>query len=126
MEVLHDKPVIPSSSLSLAHPSAQTICPVLSLPLLVLAHSLLQSLSAVLHCQTLTQLLVGGVGALPFHLLRISHNGLCLLYRKLYFAQSHKPPYHGRVCVAPPGCLLSSSPDGPTKGILYVPSEKGK
>ncbi|NXD00137.1 DISP3 protein, partial [Certhia familiaris] len=43
--------------------------------------------------------------------------------RKLYFAQSHKPPYHGRVCVAPPGCLLSSSPDGPTKGILYVPSE---
>ncbi|NXL69966.1 DISP3 protein, partial [Leptocoma aspasia] len=44
--------------------------------------------------------------------------------RKLYFAQSHKPPYHGRVCVAPPGCLLSSSPDGPTKGILYVPSEK--
>ncbi|XP_064381673.1 protein dispatched homolog 3 isoform X1 [Dromaius novaehollandiae] len=44
--------------------------------------------------------------------------------RKLYFAQSHRPPYHGRVCVAPPGCLLSSSPDGPTKGILYVPSEK--
>ncbi|NWQ84307.1 DISP3 protein, partial [Columbina picui] len=44
--------------------------------------------------------------------------------RKLYFAQSHKPPYHGRVCAAPPGCLLSSSPDGPTKGILYVPSEK--
>ncbi|NWW74256.1 DISP3 protein, partial [Climacteris rufus] len=44
--------------------------------------------------------------------------------RKLYFAQSHKPPYHGRVCEAPPGCLLSSSPDGPTKGILYVPSEK--
>ncbi|XP_028596478.2 protein dispatched homolog 3 isoform X1 [Podarcis muralis] len=44
--------------------------------------------------------------------------------RKLYFAQSHKPPYHGRVCMAPPGCLLSSSPDGPNKGFLYVPSEK--
>ncbi|XP_028922531.1 protein dispatched homolog 3 [Ornithorhynchus anatinus] len=44
--------------------------------------------------------------------------------RKLYFAQSHKPPFHGRVCVAPPGCLLSSSPDGPNKGFLYVPSEK--
>lgn len=54
------------------------------------------------------------------------HNKLSLLHRKLYFAQSHKPPYHGRVCVAPPGCLLSSSPDGPTKGILYVPSEKGE
>lgn len=56
----------------------------------------------------------------------VPHNELSLLHRKLYFAQSHKPPYHGRVCVAPPGCLLSSSPDGPTKGILYVPSEKGK
>ncbi|XP_042333906.1 protein dispatched homolog 3 [Sceloporus undulatus] len=44
--------------------------------------------------------------------------------RKLYFAQSHKPPYHGRVCMAPPGCLLSSSPDGPNKGFLYVPSER--
>ncbi|XP_032158827.1 protein dispatched homolog 3 isoform X1 [Mustela erminea] len=44
--------------------------------------------------------------------------------RKVYFAQSHKPPFHGRVCVAPPGCLLSSSPDGPTKGFFYVPSEK--
>ncbi|XP_025033533.1 protein dispatched homolog 3 [Python bivittatus] len=44
--------------------------------------------------------------------------------RKLYFAQSHKPPYHGRVCLAPPGCLLSSSPDGPNKGYLYVPSER--
>ncbi|XP_066493773.1 protein dispatched homolog 3 [Tiliqua scincoides] len=44
--------------------------------------------------------------------------------RKLYFAQSHKPPYHGRVCMTPPGCLLSSSPDGPNKGFLYVPSEK--
>ncbi|XP_011361933.1 protein dispatched homolog 3 [Pteropus vampyrus] len=45
--------------------------------------------------------------------------------RKLYFAQSHKPPFHGRVCVAPPGCLLSSSPDGPTKGFFFVPNEKG-
>ncbi|KAM5324189.1 protein dispatched homolog 3 [Glossophaga mutica] len=45
--------------------------------------------------------------------------------RKLYFSQSHKPPFHGRVCAAPPGCLLSSSPDGPTKGFFYVPSEKG-
>ncbi|XP_039090962.1 protein dispatched homolog 3 [Hyaena hyaena] len=44
--------------------------------------------------------------------------------RKVYFAQSHKPPFHGRVCAAPPGCLLSSSPDGPTKGFFYVPSEK--
>ncbi|XP_059750935.1 protein dispatched homolog 3 [Balaenoptera ricei] len=44
--------------------------------------------------------------------------------RKLYFAQSHKPPFHGRVCAAPPGCLLGSSPDGPTKGFFYAPSEK--
>ncbi|KAK9391923.1 patched domain-containing protein 2 [Crotalus adamanteus] len=44
--------------------------------------------------------------------------------RKLYFAQSHKPPYHSRVCLAPPGCLLSSSPDGPNKGYLFVPSER--
>ncbi|XP_032750594.1 protein dispatched homolog 3 [Rattus rattus] len=44
--------------------------------------------------------------------------------RKLYFAQSHKPPFHGRLCVAPPGCLLSSSPDGPTKGFFYVPSDR--
>ncbi|XP_075394406.1 protein dispatched homolog 3 [Tenrec ecaudatus] len=44
--------------------------------------------------------------------------------RKLCFAQSHKPPFHGRVCTAPPGCLLSSSPDGPTRGCFYVPSEK--
>ncbi|KAB1268225.1 Protein dispatched-like protein 3 [Camelus dromedarius] len=44
--------------------------------------------------------------------------------QKLYFAQSHKPPFHGRVCSAPPGCLLSSSPDGPTKGFFYVPNEK--
>ncbi|XP_077881407.1 protein dispatched homolog 3 isoform X2 [Ictidomys tridecemlineatus] len=44
--------------------------------------------------------------------------------RKLYFAQSHKPPFHGRVCGAPPGCLLSASPDGPTKGFFYVPSER--
>lgn len=65
--------------------------------------------------------------ALDTSVLRLpSCNELSLLHRKLYFAQSHKPPYHGRVCVAPPGCLLSSSPDGPTKGILYVPSEKGK
>ncbi|KAM4872447.1 protein dispatched homolog 3 isoform 2-T2 [Thomomys bottae] len=44
--------------------------------------------------------------------------------RKLYFAQSHRPPFHGRVCFAPPGCLISSSPDGPTKGFFFVPSEK--
>ncbi|XP_006885817.1 PREDICTED: patched domain-containing protein 2 [Elephantulus edwardii] len=44
--------------------------------------------------------------------------------RKLYFAQSRKPPFHGRVCTAPPGCLLSSSPDGPARGFFYVPSEK--
>lgn len=50
---------------------------------------------------------------------------LLCLHRKVYFAQSHKPPFHGRVCAAPPGCLLSSSPDGPTKGFFYVPSEKG-
>nr|XP_035163620.1 protein dispatched homolog 3 isoform X4 [Callithrix jacchus] len=48
----------------------------------------------------------------------------CPPSRKLYFAQSHKPPFHGRVCLAPPGCLLSSSPDGPTKGFFFVPSEK--
>uniref|UniRef100_I3MD95 Dispatched RND transporter family member 3 n=1 Tax=Ictidomys tridecemlineatus TaxID=43179 RepID=I3MD95_ICTTR len=50
--------------------------------------------------------------------------GLPCLHRKLYFAQSHKPPFHGRVCGAPPGCLLSASPDGPTKGFFYVPSER--
>ena len=54
-----------------------------------------------------------------------SWSRLLCLHRKLYFAQSHKPPFHGRVCAAPPGCLLSSSPDGPTKGFFYAPSEKG-
>ncbi|KAK2105929.1 Protein dispatched 3 [Saguinus oedipus] len=52
-------------------------------------------------------------------------NGRIAPTGKLYFAQSHKPPFHGRVCLAPPGCLLSSSPDGPTKGFFFVPSEKG-
>lgn len=28
--------------------------------------------------------------------------------------------------MAPPGCFLSSSPDGPNKGVLYVPSERGE
>lgn len=62
----------------------------------------------------------------PRHLLAFPASArLLCLRRKVYFAQSHKPPFHGRVCAAPPGCLLSSSPDGPTKGFFYVPSEKG-
>ncbi|MBN3322038.1 DISP3 protein, partial [Atractosteus spatula] len=41
--------------------------------------------------------------------------------RKLYFAQLRRSPFHSRVCAAPPGCVLSSGPDGPTKGSFYTP-----
>ncbi|XP_069097341.1 protein dispatched homolog 3 [Pleurodeles waltl] len=42
--------------------------------------------------------------------------------RKLYFAQSHKPPFQGRVCVAPSGCLLNPGPNGHNKGYFFAPS----
>nr|XP_033778748.1 protein dispatched homolog 3 isoform X1 [Geotrypetes seraphini] len=46
------------------------------------------------------------------------------LTRNLYFAQSHKPPFHGRVCVSPPGCLLSAGPNSSSRGTFYIPREK--
>ncbi|XP_053307790.1 protein dispatched homolog 3 [Spea bombifrons] len=45
--------------------------------------------------------------------------------RKLYFALLHKNLSHGRVCASLPGCLPGSGPDGPNKGVFYVPIEKG-
>uniref|UniRef100_A0A4W3GM28 Dispatched RND transporter family member 3 n=1 Tax=Callorhinchus milii TaxID=7868 RepID=A0A4W3GM28_CALMI len=45
--------------------------------------------------------------------------------QKLYFAQMRKSPFHSRVCLAPPGCILSAGPDGPNQGSFYVPYEKG-
>ncbi|XP_069466032.1 protein dispatched homolog 3 isoform X2 [Ambystoma mexicanum] len=44
--------------------------------------------------------------------------------RKLYFAQSHKPPFQGRVCVSPSGCLLNPGPNAHNKGYFYAPSER--
>ncbi|GCB62238.1 hypothetical protein scyTo_0011434 [Scyliorhinus torazame] len=44
--------------------------------------------------------------------------------QKLYFAQLRKAPYHSRICIAPPGCILSAGPNGPNQGFFYVPSEK--
>ncbi|XP_048837474.1 LOW QUALITY PROTEIN: protein dispatched homolog 3 [Brienomyrus brachyistius] len=41
--------------------------------------------------------------------------------RKLYFAQLRRSPYPSRVCVTPPGCVISAGPDGPTKGSFYTP-----
>ncbi|XP_029112957.1 protein dispatched homolog 3 isoform X2 [Scleropages formosus] len=41
--------------------------------------------------------------------------------RKLYFAQLRRSPYPSRVCAAPPGCVISAGPDGPTKGSFYTP-----
>uniref|UniRef100_A0AAR2KH50 SSD domain-containing protein n=1 Tax=Pygocentrus nattereri TaxID=42514 RepID=A0AAR2KH50_PYGNA len=41
--------------------------------------------------------------------------------RKLYFAQNALSPYPSRVCDGPPGCIVGSGPDGPTKGIFYAP-----
>ncbi|KAG7480738.1 hypothetical protein MATL_G00059490 [Megalops atlanticus] len=41
--------------------------------------------------------------------------------RKLYFAQLRRSPYPSRVCAAPPGCVISAGPDGPTQGAFYTP-----
>ncbi|XP_020512768.2 protein dispatched homolog 3 [Labrus bergylta] len=41
--------------------------------------------------------------------------------RRLYFAQRRLRPHPTRVCVSPPGCGISSGPDGPTQGSFYVP-----
>ncbi|KAM9858648.1 protein dispatched homolog 3 [Aulostomus maculatus] len=41
--------------------------------------------------------------------------------RKLYFAQHRLRPHPSRVCVSPPGCGVSSGPDGPTRGTFYIP-----
>nr|XP_046243091.1 protein dispatched homolog 3 isoform X2 [Scatophagus argus] len=41
--------------------------------------------------------------------------------RRLYFAQRRLRPHPSRVCVGPPGCGISSGPDGPTQGTFYTP-----
>ncbi|XP_077378985.1 protein dispatched homolog 3 isoform X1 [Festucalex cinctus] len=41
--------------------------------------------------------------------------------RKLHFAQHKLRPHPTRVCVSPPGCGISRSPDGPARGTFYVP-----
>uniref|UniRef100_A0A8C7GDI3 Dispatched RND transporter family member 3 n=1 Tax=Oncorhynchus kisutch TaxID=8019 RepID=A0A8C7GDI3_ONCKI len=41
--------------------------------------------------------------------------------RRLYFAQHKLSPHPSRVCAEPPGCVISSGPDGPTKGSFYIP-----
>lgn len=41
--------------------------------------------------------------------------------RKLYFAQCRLRPHPSRVCVNPPGCGISSGPDGPSRGSFYTP-----
>ncbi|XP_035392183.1 protein dispatched homolog 3 [Electrophorus electricus] len=41
--------------------------------------------------------------------------------RKLYFAQNTVSPYPSRVCEGPPGCMISSGPDGPAQGCFYAP-----
>ncbi|CAB1321943.1 unnamed protein product [Coregonus sp. 'balchen'] len=41
--------------------------------------------------------------------------------RRLYFAQHKLSPHPSRVCAEPPGCVISSGPDGPTQGSFYTP-----
>ncbi|XP_037634369.1 protein dispatched homolog 3 [Sebastes umbrosus] len=41
--------------------------------------------------------------------------------RRLCFAQRRLRPHPSRVCVNPPGCGISSGPDGPTQGTFYIP-----
>ncbi|XP_044053899.1 protein dispatched homolog 3 [Siniperca chuatsi] len=41
--------------------------------------------------------------------------------RRLCFAQRRLSPHPSRVCVNPPGCGVSSGPDGPTQGTFYTP-----
>ncbi len=52
-------------------------------------------------------------------------NLVCILGRKLYFAQHTISPYPSRVCEGPPGCVFSSGPDGPTQGSFYAPLPAG-
>lgn len=52
-------------------------------------------------------------------------NLVCILDRKLYFAQHTISPYPSRVCEGPPGCVFSSGPDGPTQGSFYAPLPAG-
>ncbi|XP_029296482.1 protein dispatched homolog 3 isoform X2 [Cottoperca gobio] len=40
---------------------------------------------------------------------------------RLCFAQRRLRPHPSRVCVNPPGCGISSGPDGPTQGTFYIP-----
>uniref|UniRef100_A0A8C7NLF2 Dispatched RND transporter family member 3 n=1 Tax=Oncorhynchus mykiss TaxID=8022 RepID=A0A8C7NLF2_ONCMY len=42
--------------------------------------------------------------------------------RRLYFAQHKLSPHPSRVCAEPPGCVISSGPDGPTKGSYFFSS----
>ncbi|XP_032903904.1 protein dispatched homolog 3 [Amblyraja radiata] len=44
--------------------------------------------------------------------------------QKLYYAQLRKAPYHSRICLAPPGCILSGGPNGPNQGYFFVPYKK--
>lgn len=46
--------------------------------------------------------------------------------RRLYFAQRHPRPHPSRVCVSPPGCGVSTGPDGPTRGAFYTPLPGGE
>ncbi|XP_019741111.1 protein dispatched homolog 3 [Hippocampus comes] len=41
--------------------------------------------------------------------------------RKLHFAQHKLRPHATRVCVSPPGCGVSGTPDGPARGTFYAP-----
>ncbi|XP_054629866.1 protein dispatched homolog 3 [Dunckerocampus dactyliophorus] len=41
--------------------------------------------------------------------------------RKLHFAQHKLRPHPTRVCASPPGCGISTVPDGPTRGTFYTP-----
>uniref|UniRef100_A0A8C5A688 Dispatched RND transporter family member 3 n=1 Tax=Gadus morhua TaxID=8049 RepID=A0A8C5A688_GADMO len=41
--------------------------------------------------------------------------------RRLFFAQHRLRPHCSRVCSDPPGCGISSVPEGPTQGTFYSP-----
>ncbi|XP_057687535.1 protein dispatched homolog 3 isoform X2 [Corythoichthys intestinalis] len=41
--------------------------------------------------------------------------------RKVHFAQHKLRPHSTRVCVSPPGCGISTGPDGPARGTFYTP-----
>uniref|UniRef100_A0A8C5FR02 Dispatched RND transporter family member 3 n=1 Tax=Gadus morhua TaxID=8049 RepID=A0A8C5FR02_GADMO len=46
--------------------------------------------------------------------------------RRLFFAQHRLRPHCSRVCSDPPGCGISSVPEGPTQGTFYSPLPSGK